>query len=99
MKGWPGGRAWINSSTLLGRANLVGRLVRDETTRFGGGSIEDRIAKEAPRSRSDRVEWLLEMLVAVPVPTESRKRLEALAKGDAAALLHALGAMPEFQLG
>jgi uncharacterized protein (DUF1800 family) len=30
VKGWPGGEAWINSSTLLGRKQLVERLFRAE---------------------------------------------------------------------
>ena len=37
VKGWDGGRAWINSSTILGRANMIARLIGDEKTRFGGG--------------------------------------------------------------
>jgi uncharacterized protein (DUF1800 family) len=30
VKGWPGGEAWINSSTLLGRKQLVDRLFRND---------------------------------------------------------------------
>ncbi len=30
VKGWPGGEAWINSATLLGRKQLIDRLFRNE---------------------------------------------------------------------
>ncbi|MBL8511005.1 MAG: DUF1800 domain-containing protein [Betaproteobacteria bacterium] len=30
VKGWPGGEAWINSSTLLGRRQLLDRLLRND---------------------------------------------------------------------
>jgi len=39
VKGWDGGRAWINSSTLVGRANLIFNLLHDENTRFGGNDL------------------------------------------------------------
>ena len=32
VKGWSGGEAWINSTTLLARKQLLGRLFRDEET-------------------------------------------------------------------
>jgi len=41
VKGWQGGRAWINSSTLIGRANLVYDLLHDENTRVEGKSISE----------------------------------------------------------
>jgi len=39
VKGWDGGRAWINSSTLVARANAMHRLVHDGNTRFDKQSI------------------------------------------------------------
>ena len=30
VKGWPGGEAWINSATLLGRKQLIDRLFKNE---------------------------------------------------------------------
>ncbi len=53
VRGWPGGEAWINSATLLGRKQLLDRLFRNEdkmevtmramddmATRMGGGTNE-----------------------------------------------------------
>ncbi len=47
VKGWEGGRNWINSSTLVGRANLIYDLIHHENTRFDGAPLTvftDRIA-------------------------------------------------------
>lgn len=98
VKGWDGGRAWINSSTLLGRANAVRRLLDHPNTRFGGGTLEEFLAKEMPPSPAERVDRLLGLLVAVPVPADIRERLVALAGRRPADAVHALCALPEFQL-
>ena len=109
VKGWDGGRAWINSSTLLGRANLVRQLVMGGGTRFFGGgtdlaSAADRAGAQNPEKT---VDWLLELLVAAPVPTAAREQLVQLMKdrngpGDRgrriAEVVHVIGTMPEFQL-
>jgi uncharacterized protein (DUF1800 family) len=38
VKGWPGGEAWINSTTLLGRKQLLERLFRDDDEASMAGS-------------------------------------------------------------
>jgi uncharacterized protein (DUF1800 family) len=109
VKGWDGGRAWINSSTLLGRANLVRQLMMEGPTRFFGGgtdlaSIATRAGAETPEKT---VDWLLELLVATPLPAAARGQLVQLLKdkngpGDRgrriAEVIHVIGTMPEFQL-
>lgn len=106
VKGWEGGRTWINSSTLLGRANGIGRFLRDETTRFGGGPLSEyftRLDADTPAAIVDR---LIELALAVPIPADVRARLIELVsngKGDQseriARAIHAMSALPEFQLG
>lgn len=104
VKGWDGGRAWINSSTLLGRANLVGRLVHGGESRFAGGSLATLADRYGVRSAAEIVDWLDETLLAVPLPNAVRERLVATfgASGDRAnsiaAVLHVLGGLPEFQM-
>lgn len=52
VKGWPGGEAWINSSTLLGRKQWVERVFRGSDAMPDQGSAEMpemRVAKEAPQ--------------------------------------------------
>jgi uncharacterized protein (DUF1800 family) len=40
VKGWPGGEAWINTTTLLARKQLLERLFRDEDMRAMPGTVE-----------------------------------------------------------
>lgn len=97
VKGWDGGRTWINSSTLLGRANLVRDIVAqaDVGKLAAGGSVD---------SPAEIVDWALASLVAVPVPSEVRDSLAqfAMTKPDGAQriakTIHAIGTLPEFQL-
>ena len=99
VKGWDGGRAWINSSTLLGRCNLVRQTVNAQETRFRGGSLAE-VAKNAGVSgAADSVDWLLELLVAATPPMDVRESLVNVAKsGDLRNVVHAISALPEFQL-
>lgn len=105
VKGWDGGRTWIDSSTLLGRANMVRSIVTANNVRFKAGSLA-AIADQAKVNQPDQlVDWLLELLVAVPLPDQSRTALIELASsggGDRSEqigrLIHAISAQPEFQL-
>jgi len=106
VKGWEGGRHWINTSTLLGRANLVGRLVSGEESKFAAGDLAQLAERCGATSPEEVVDWLLELLVAVPIPRDARTPLVKLAgsnRGDANArvgkVIHAMSLLPEFQLG
>jgi len=105
VKGWDGGRTWINSTTLLGRTNLVARLVRSADTKFAAGDLEKTAARAGANSPERLVGWLLELLVAAAVPNDVQRRLVELAgsaRGDAsrraAEVIVAIAALPEFQL-
>jgi hypothetical protein len=56
VKGWDGGRTWINSSTLLGRSNLMRRLITSENTRFGRLPLRDHSSRQDCSSRP--IFWL-----------------------------------------
>lgn len=103
VKGWDGGRTWINSSTLLGRSNLVRSLISDDKTRFGGGSLREYLAKQKVTTPPALIERLETLLFAMPIPSAARERIESLMKPatDMALVegLHALCTLPEFQLG
>ena len=63
VKGWPGGAAWINSTTLLGRKAFLDRLFRVEETRAmmaEGGRLEP--PKIAERMAGGRQRYLQAML-------------------------------------
>lgn len=105
VKGWDGGRVWINSSTLLGRANLVKAIVDSPETRFGGGSLDDWIQRQGPATSEATIDFLAELLVATPLVAEVRTQLvELLDRRDTPRpkslrqMLHVLGSLPEFQL-
>ncbi len=50
VKGWPGGEAWINSATLLGRKQLLDRLFRaDEHVELVGARNEEQMRERAER--------------------------------------------------
>ena len=103
VKGWDGGRTWINASTLLARANGIGRLLRDDKTRF-----DRRLPGEYLTQRASDPERLLQMfeteLLAMPLNAATRGRLLEVggAERDAArravTLLHATAAQAIAQL-
>jgi uncharacterized protein (DUF1800 family) len=105
VKGWDGGRAWINSSTLLGRSNLVRAIVENPEARFAGGSLIQMLEQQHVDSPNAAVDHLAELLVAVPLDPAVRQQLvqslDQPGAGRSQALkqtIHLLGSLPEFQL-
>ena len=105
VKGWDGGRAWINSASLLGRANLVRRVVDDQNSRFAGGPLIGLFNRHNLDTSEKAVDWVLGLLVATPLPDESRAKLIDLAEngpGDRSQrlsdMVHTISTLPEFQL-
>ena len=106
VKGWDGGRSWINSSTLVGRANLVYRVLRDEQTSFAAGSLTDVITRQGISQPLEIVNWLCQLLVAVPLAEPTRDQLVAIledkSKGKLSDRLtqtiYTMAALPEFHL-
>jgi hypothetical protein len=105
VKGWDGGRSWINSSTILGRANMLGRLLGGENTRFGGMELGEYLQRHGASTPQQAVDLLAELLLAVPLSPLARTSLIQLhdkAPDRSKALVdmaHALAALPECQLG
>lgn len=104
VKGWDGGRAWINSSTILGRANMTARMIGDENTRFGGGNLDEYFARLGANGPEQVVDLLINLQLAVPLPPTSRDGLIEICRkntdraGGVADAIHALATLPEFQL-
>jgi len=104
VKGWDGGRAWINSSTILGRANMTSRLIGDEKTRFGGGPLDEYFGRLGADRPGQVVDLLGDLLLAVPLRPASRDGLIELCRRNPdrargiAETIHALATLPEFQL-
>jgi len=105
VKGWDGGRAWINSSTLLGRANLIQRLIRGGKTRFGNETLSEYLVAQGVESSDALTDYLERLLFAVPVPASAREQIAkfdlSIGKSNSADLQKAvrlLCTLPEFQL-
>jgi Protein of unknown function (DUF1800) len=102
VKGWDGGRTWINSSTLLARANLVRKLVDAQKGRFAEGQLKELTSSYGINGSDQLVDWLLNLLVALPIPDRVRGDLVELAnreKNRPGEVVHALSTLPEFQIG
>jgi uncharacterized protein (DUF1800 family) len=103
VEGWKGGRVWINSATMIGRANFAAELTMG--TRFG--EIADpelaaaRLGWQQPR---DAVDYYTELLLARDVPSAQpaiEKYLDEASGplGDRLrGMLHLLLTLPEYQL-
>lgn len=105
VKGWDGGRVWLNASTILERANVAGRLVRGKEVRFAGGDLTTLAKKYDVEPPREFVDFALNLLLAVQPPAAARERLIDLAERSgaspaarAADVVQAIAALPEFQL-
>ena len=105
VKGWDGGRTWINTSTLLGRSNLVGEMLRNEKTRFAGKNLETLAKQQGVDSPEKLVDWLEELLFAVQLGGQAKAQLVDLVKqssGDKsrriAELIHTVSTLPQFHI-
>ena len=103
VKGWDGGRTWINSSTLLGRSNLIRRLLDNPRTRFGRTSVQDYVKTAKIRTTDDLVSRLEDTLFAVPIPQAAKERVRQLGgssldRDSIVECVHAVCTLPEFQL-
>lgn len=99
VKGWPGGRIWINASTILARANLISEILNNGKTKFKSGSLENWIGAN-PEVKSDSLDWAEEYLFATDLSEETKSAFAKLSKEtkNPKELLSWLAALPEFQL-
>lgn len=109
VKGWEGGRHWINATTLIGRVNLATKILRDEDIRFGGSTLVNYFARHFsdPELSTPRqiIEFLTDLLVAVPLTAGAAHALIEVANNGqhdtsrrADRVLNTMTALPEFQL-
>jgi uncharacterized protein (DUF1800 family) len=103
VEGWKGGRTWINSATVLGRANFAAELTMG--SRFGQIADPAEVASQLGWHDShDAVDYYIELLVSRDV-TSARGAVEeylAQASGPLGrrlrGVVHLLLTLPEFNL-
>lgn len=104
VKGWDGGRTWINSSTLLGRSNWVREVLDNDRTRFDQSDLLVYLAQNDVDSMERLIDWAEITLFAVPLPKRLRQAVQEIASTQSDReramkdALHLLCASPEFQL-
>jgi uncharacterized protein (DUF1800 family) len=104
VKGWDGGRSWINSSTLVERANLIHDLLAGGKTRFDKQTVGAWAAKNDLATPDALIERLQILLLATELPEASRQRIvEHVSKQRdesnwVATTIEAVCTLPEYQL-
>ncbi|MFM2218135.1 MAG: hypothetical protein RL240_2453 [Planctomycetota bacterium] len=83
VKGWDAGRAWINSSTLIGRANLLVDLLQDANTRFAGGELNAWVKSQQINTAESLATMLEDSLLAISLSDSERSQwLEQSTQGN-----------------
>jgi hypothetical protein len=109
VKGWDGGEAWINTSSLLARANVVPRLLAGSVRTFGPPSpLVEWVRQQQLAGPEETLDRLLDVLLASALEDAVRNELleslqhdwkrEGPSTESVTQVVHALTAMPEFQL-
>ncbi len=76
VKGWDGGKTWLNSSTLLGRHNLAWRLVGGEDSRFSRRIDPAELLRAAKIVTPEgQVDFLLNLLLPGEIDNAVRQKL------------------------
>ncbi len=98
VKGWEGGRTWINAATILARANLIDAMITNSKTTFGGRKLKDWLGKQAKQGVGESFEWVNDFILAEPLSATAQSSFETQFKKSPATALSWLAALPEFQL-
>ena len=76
VAGWEEGKAWINSSTLLGRSNFAQAIVASRGGPFAGRADPAALAAKYGRTTdTDVLNFFLDLLVDGNVPDQTRSQL------------------------
>ncbi len=98
--GWPGGRSWLSSRTLIARCNFAHALVTGTVTgRPRQPDLETLAQRHANEDLSATTAWLSQLLLGEMPPDPVHERLHLLAQRDGAtAAAAALLMLPAYQL-
>jgi uncharacterized protein (DUF1800 family) len=102
VRGWPGGRMWINTSTLFVRYNTAYRLIDGQLPRSDKSRLNEE-TKDAPDAGAV-VDYWLNRLIQRPVSSDKRQVLiEALGSSQqqevaVRKMIQLIVSMPDYQL-
>lgn len=96
VKGWDGGRSWINASTILARANLISDIATSGDTRFRNGNLSSWAKSHEQVAENNH--WFDEYFLAQSVAPSVQSGLKNFDGGQMETLVTWLAALPEFQL-
>jgi len=96
VKGWPGGRSWINTSTLFVRVNLAIQLV-------GAMNRDQLLPKELENSSEKAVDYWIDRLIQRGVDLEKKSTLvraagQSPSRESMRKVIELIVSMPEYQL-
>ena len=97
VKGWDGGRSWINASTILARANLFHEIFNNKSNTYAAGSLAQWVASQ-PSDPHYSANWINDFLLAEPLSTAATAELQQQFRRSPALAISCLAALPQFQL-
>ncbi len=98
VKGWEGGRSWINASTILARANLIHGILTSNQTEFAAGNLKQWAKKQGLLMEDKPALWVGDLLLAQPPAEPIPSSFAEQFNQNPAIALSWLAALPEFQL-
>ncbi len=98
VKGWDGGKSWINASTVLARANLVAEIANSPETTYRDGSLTGWAKANPAVTSMSGPNWADEYLFAATLPEAADGQLVAARVNEMRSTVSWLAALPEFQL-
>src|SRR5688500_14799588 len=103
VKGWPGGRAWIHTSTLFVRYNTAVRMVAGGEGRFARDGAEITLANTGVMEPHEIVDAWVARLIQRPIESEKRRVLvEALGEKPSdesvKKMVQLIDSTPDYQL-
>ena len=70
------GRAWINSSTLVGRANLIYELIQQDTTRFDQVKLQEFASKLTVSDAMHLSDWFTTLFFVEELSMAEKEQME-----------------------
>ncbi|MHC4401243.1 MAG: DUF1800 domain-containing protein [Planctomycetota bacterium] len=105
VKGWPGGRSWINQATLIGRSNLAAALLSGGEPYGGKLDPETAARKHGSADPASAARFLLDLFLQGDVDENVANRILKGVESSSGEpgmrlrrLAHAVVTLPEFQL-